>query len=186
MSQAKDVGEETGSAEAFTATAQTYRSEGWSIENQDLPPQIRVDEQTYKEVARRIGRGYQVYDCMAPSGPATMSTWKFREPQADLYDHYGKQRGIHFIGPNWADADGSRVLGTLAGQAESPDDPSKDVAWLLVKNAQNFGFSGVFSDTTFIQRVLTDGGLAPPSCDANGGATLSMRYSALYIFWARR
>ncbi len=168
-------------------TRQTDNSRTLSIKNQDLPIEIRVDEQAYKEVARRTGRGYQVYDCLPPVEPATKGSWKFREPLADLYDRRnGKRRGIHFVGPNWADADGSRVAGTVAAKHDSLDDPSEDVPWLLVEATQTFGINGLFSNVTFIQRVLTDGGAAPSSCDANSGATLSVPYTALYIFWVRR
>jgi Protein of unknown function (DUF3455) len=187
--QSKDARDEASSAEltadAFTATELTDMSRGASITNQDLPPEIRVDEQANEEIARRIGRGYQVYDCLPPADPA--ATWKFREPLADLYDHHtGKQRGIHFAGPNWADGDGSRVTGGKITKHDSPDNPSKDVPWLRVEADQTFGFNGVFSNVTFIQRVLTDGGAAPTSCEADSGATLSVPYIALYIFWTER
>ena len=59
--------------------------------------------------------------------------------------------------------------------------PAKDVQWLQVEAFQNSG-TGIFSDVTFIQRVLTYGGQAPPSCDSD--TTTSRRYAALYIFWA--
>lgn len=80
------------------------------ITNSELPAAIQVDETTNREVARRLGAGVQVYDCNPNS-----STFKFREPQANLYDLKTlTQRGIHFAtetpSPNWADADGSRVV----------------------------------------------------------------------------
>jgi hypothetical protein len=126
-SGAMDEASTTGLAvDAFTATEVTDRSRGLSIKNRDLPIEIRVDEQAYKEVARRSGHGYEVYDCPPPAEPATKGIWKFREPFADLYDlQTGKRRGIHFVGPNWADADGSRVVGTVAATHESPDDPQR-------------------------------------------------------------
>jgi hypothetical protein len=177
----------TGLADAFTATELPDKSRGLSIKNQDLPIEIRVDKQTNKEVARRTGRGYQLYDCLPPAEPAAKGTWKFREPLADLYDlQTGNQRGIHFAGPNWADADGSRVTGAVVGKHDSPNNPGEDVPWLLVEAIQTFGINGVFRNVTFIQRVLTDDGAAPPSCDTNSSATLSAPYTALYIFWAKK
>ncbi|MGH3888975.1 MAG: DUF3455 domain-containing protein [Pseudonocardiaceae bacterium] len=161
------------------------------IENSELPAAIQVDETTNQEVARRFSAGVQVYDCDPASG-----TFSFREPHADLYDpDTVAQRGIHFAtetGPNWADADGSRTSGLWPGgarlivavDAPAPADPTRDVRWLKVEAAQNFGSNGVFSGVTFIQRVLTFGGQAPPSCTA--GTTVSVPYTALYIFWAPR
>jgi hypothetical protein len=154
------------------------------IKNSELPSAIQVDETANHEVARRIGAGVQVYDCDPAKG-----TFTFREPQADLYDlDTVTQRGIHFVGPEsgtaqWADADGSRVVARVVERVDvpAPGDPSKDVQWLQVQAFQNFG-AGILSDVTFIQRVLTHGGQAPPSCAS--GTTTSRRYTALYIFWA--
>lgn len=137
-------------------------------------------------MARRLAAGVQVYDCNPDTG-----TFRFREPQADLYDlETFTQRGIHFVGPEpktvqWADADGSRVIARVvtAVDAPAPADPTKDIQWLKVEAFQNHG-AGVFSNVTFIQRVLTHGGQAPPQCKS--GHTVSLLYTTLYIFWARQ
>jgi len=155
------------------------------IENRELPPAIQVDETAHREVARRLGAGVQVYDCDA-------GKFKFREPQANLYEpEQTTQRGIHFVGPQtgtaqWADRDGSRVVGQVEIRIDAPPpaDPTKDVQWLRVKAIQNFRTAGVFGKVTFIQRVLTYGGQAPPSC--HNGKTVSQPYTTLYIFWAER
>lgn len=158
------------------------------IENGELPPDIQVDEAEHREVARRLGAGVQVYDCNPDNG-----TFRFREPQADLYDlETVTQRGIHFVGTRpgtaqWADADGSRVVAEVVARVDAPPpaDPTRDIQWLKVETIEegNFG-TGVFSDVTFIQRVLTFGGQAPPSCES--GTTVSLPYTTLYIFWARQ
>ena len=158
------------------------------IKNSELPSAIQVDENAHHEVARRLGAGVQVYDCHTDTATGA-GTFTFREPQADLYDlDTVTQRGIHFVGPEpgtaqWADADGSRVVARVAARVDAPPpaDPAKDVQWLQAEAIQNSG-TGIFSDVTFIQRVLTYGGQAPPSCDS--GTTTSRYYTALYIFWA--
>ena len=154
------------------------------IENSDLPAAIQVDETEYREVARRLGAGVQIYDCDPVKG-----TFTFREPLAHLYDlGIVAPRGTHSIGPEpgtaqWADADGSRVVARVVGRVDAPRpaDPTEDIQWLKVEAIQHFGH-GVFHDVTFIQRVLTHGGQPPPSCD--GSTTVSVRYTALYRFWA--
>jgi hypothetical protein len=154
------------------------------IENSELPAAIQVDETAHRAVEQRLGAGVQVYDCNPDTG-----TFRFREPQADLYDlDTVAQRGIHFVGPEpgtaqWADADGSRVVARVIARVDAPPpaDPTKDVQWLKVEAFQHFG-TGVFSDVTFIQRVLTYGGQPPPSYD--GSTTISRHYTALYRFWA--
>ena len=156
------------------------------IKNSELPPAIQVDETANHEVARRIGAGVQVYDC-----DPVKRTFTFREPQADLYHlDTATQKGIHFVGPEpgtaqWADADGSRVVARVVERVDAPPpaDPSRDVQWLKVQAIKNFG-TGIFSDVTFVQRVLTHGGQAPPSCAS--GTTTSRPYTALYILWAAR
>jgi hypothetical protein len=160
------------------------------IENSELPAAIQVDETKHREVARRLGAGVQVYDRDPDTG-----AFRFREPQADLYDLKTlTQQGVHFVGPEpktaqWADADGSRVVvrvdspASAAVDAPPPADPTKDLKWLKVEAFQTFG-TGVFSEVTFIQRVLTYGGQPPPSGDNH--PTVSLPYTALYIFWARR
>jgi hypothetical protein len=87
----------------------------------------------------------------------------------------------------WADADGSRVVARVVQKVDAPppSDPTKDVQWLKAETLQdpqdgNFG-TGVFSEVTFIQRVLTYGGQATPS---DHGTTVSVPYATLYVFWA--
>jgi Protein of unknown function (DUF3455) len=155
------------------------------IENSELPLPIQVDETAHREVARRLGAGVQVY------GRDSGGTFRLREPQADLYDlETLVPRGIHFVGPEggtaqWADADGSRVVARVVERVDAPppSDPTKDVQWLKAETLQppdgNFG-TGVFSEVTFIQRVLTYGGQATPS---DHGTTLSIPYTTLYVFW---
>jgi Protein of unknown function (DUF3455) len=181
-----------GTSSPFVLTILTTPgSAALRIENSELPADIQVDEKTNQEVVRRLAAGVQIYDCDPASG-----TFSFREPHADLYDlDTVAQRGIHFAtepGPNWTDADGSRTSCLWPGGAKlvvsvdapAPADPTRDVRWLKVEAAQNFGSNGVFSGVTFIQRVLTFGGQAPPSCTA--GTTVSVPYTALYIFWGPR
>jgi hypothetical protein len=163
--------------------ATTPGSAALLFSNQALPTAIQVDESQNRLLARRVGVGVQVYDYDSAHGK-----WAFREPQADLYDiKTGVQRGIHFAGPYWADADGSRVKGQLSGDVAAPVDSARNVKWLKLDAVEWFGCAeGIFSQVTFIQRVVTYGGQAPSNWQPTGGDTVSVPYTALYVFWAAK
>ncbi|MGH3475687.1 MAG: DUF3455 domain-containing protein [Pseudonocardiaceae bacterium] len=150
-------------------------------ENEKLPPAIQVDANRSRLLATRIGVGVQVYD-----QDSANSTWALREPQANLYGiETGVQHGIHFAGPYWTDTDGSRVKAKASGEAEAPIDSERNVKWLRLEAVEKFGSNNdVFSQVTFIQRVLTDGGQPPSKGEpVKGCDTLSVPYTALYVFW---
>lgn len=147
-----------------------------TIKNKDLPAQIQVDENAFVETARFVGKGKQVYDCVN-------GAYALREPNAVLHKIGGDRVGIHFVGPQWAHNDGSRVKGAALANVPSPDGAG-NVAWLLIQNAENAGAPGLtFATTRRIQRVLTRGGAAPSSCSASSPQTVSIDYSTLYIFY---
>ncbi|MGH3900560.1 MAG: DUF3455 domain-containing protein [Pseudonocardiaceae bacterium] len=152
--------------------------------NEKLPSAIQVDANRNRVLATRIGVGVQVYD-----QDSANSRWVFREPQANLYDvDTGIQRGIHFAGPYWTDADGSRVKAKASGEADAPTGSDRNITWLRLETAEKFGSNDdVLGQVTFIQRVLTDGGQPPPKWEpATGCDTLSVPYTTLYVFWGQK
>jgi hypothetical protein len=161
----------------------TPGSAAFLFHNQALPAAIQVDERQNRLLARRIGVGLQVYDYDGAN-----AKWVFREPQADLYDiRSGMQRGIHFVGPYWADADGSRVKARLSGEVPAPVDSARNVKWLRLQAVEWFGSAKtLLRQVTFIQRVVTYGGQPPSNGDPVDGDTVSVPYTALYVFWARK
>lgn len=163
--------------------ATTPGSSALLFENETLPLAVQVDPTHSRLVMRRIGVGVQVYDYDSTNG-----RWVFREPQADLYDiETGVQHGIHFAGPYWADADGSRVKGKVSGEADAPIDSKSNVKWLRLDAVENFGSNnGIFRQVAFIQRVFTYGGQPPSKREPTDGDTVSVPYTALYVFWAQK
>ena len=101
--------------------------------------------------------GVQIYSCNAtPSG----FVWGFVAPHANLYDDHGKLIITHFAGPTWQAMDGSRVVGQLVDFVTV--DPTA-IAWLLLSASTTPGPDGDrLVATTFVQRIATTGGLAPP------------------------
>ena len=126
-------------------------------------------------VATMHAEGAQIYECKSDATGKT--AWQFREPVASLFID-GKTVGRHYAGPSWELADGSKVLGKVAGRA--PGATSVDIP-LLKLDVTVQGGTGVLAGITTIQRLKTKGGQAEGPCDT-AGAFLSVPYAADYMF----
>jgi len=132
-----------------------------------------------------LGKGKQIYLCSAKPGAEGQFAWVLDRPQADLMDEKGAVIGKHYKGPIWEAADGSKVGGQVQQRASAPN--ANAVPWLLLKATSHEG-SGTFARVSYIQRVDTEGGLAPAAgCDAShAGAEASVDYQATYLFYVAR
>jgi hypothetical protein len=123
--------------------------------------------------------GVQIYSC---NGVA----WGFVAPRANLYDDHGKLIITHFAGPTWQAMDGSRVVGRLVDFVTV--DPTA-IPWVLLSASTAAGPDGDrLVATTYVQRIATTGGLAPPAADCNAttaGTVAEVPYTADYYFWKR-
>jgi hypothetical protein len=140
-----------------------------------LPLELRVRD-GYSRVLESVGRGVQIYDCVD-------GAWKFREPTAAILDDRSdKVVAIHYVGPTWQSIrDGSKVVGAVTARRDAPN-PQRDIPWLLLQATSNAG-PGLFADVEYIQRLETEGGVAPDgACTA--GQSVSVPYKATYAFWA--
>ncbi len=126
-----------------------------------------------RELMNVAATGVQIYECRAASGAAP--AWAFVAPEADLFDAQGRTIGSHGAGPFWLAHDGSRVEGTLQSRADAPKPGA--IPWLLLR-ARNTGAPGQFSRVTSIQRIHTDGGVAP--ADGCSTAALGQRRRVPY------
>jgi Protein of unknown function (DUF3455) len=138
-------------------------------------------------LAKRVHAvGVQIYTCTPPTGGgATASyTWALKVPDAKLYDTSCTLVGTHGAGPSWrSEADGSTVVGGAVASVDAPD-KHMAIPWLLLKAVSHTG-TGVMSDVIAVQRVDTQGGVAPTSgCDAaHVGSDTSVVYTATYYFY---
>jgi hypothetical protein len=126
--------------------------------------------------------GVQIYSCNATSNGFR---WGFVAPRADLYDDNGKLITTHFAGPTWRAKDGSYVVGQ---RVDGVTVDATAIPWLLLSASSTTpGPDGDrLVETTFIQRIATTGGLAPPAADCNdstAGTTEEVPYTADYYFW---
>ena len=127
--------------------------------------------------------GVQIYACNATSSGFG---WALVAPRANLYDDTGKLVVTHFGGPTWQAKDGSKVVGQVVDRVTVD---ATAIPWLLLSAASTSGSEGDrLTDTTFIQRIATTGGLIPPAADCNAttaGTASEVPYTADYYFWKR-
>ena len=124
---------------------------------------------------RVFGVGAQIYRWNG-------TKWDFVAPDAKLYADAGQAGlvGTHFAGPTWLTNSGSRVVGTVAENGRCTPDASA-IAWLKLDAAVSG--TGVFDQTTLVQRLNTVGGLAPSAPGSIVGETRSVPYTADYYFY---
>ena len=124
-----------------------------------------------------FGVGFQVYRWDG-------TQWKFSNPEANLFADAGQNAlvGTHFsapgANPNWLTTSGSRVIGTVVDKC-TPN--ANAIPWVKL-SADNSG-TGVFNQTTFIQRLNTVGGLAPTTPGTVVGQEFKSPYTADYYFY---
>jgi len=147
------------------------------LEPPTVPGQIQVGA-GHKVFLAGHAVGVQIYGC---NGTA----WSLIAPRANLYDDRGKVIVTHFAGPRWQARDGSTIQGARVDSAPA----TGTIPWLLL-SATPVGASGPdadrLTDTTFIQRVNTTGGVAPAAgtCTAErAGDVEEIPYTADYFFW---
>jgi hypothetical protein len=165
------------------------------------PPPVPTDlEVLAPNQAFLLGRGVgtQNYVCQ-PSGPLGRVAWTLFTPQATLFSDLDEQLTTHFFSPNpaeggivrvtWEDSrDTSTVWARLiASVVVTPD----AIPWLKLQTAgTQVGPTGgaTLTETTFIQRVNTVGGVAPATrCDAlpDVGRKAFVPYTADYFFYKK-
>ena len=162
-----------------------------------VPPGLEV---TAPDVPFLVGHatGTQNYVCQ-PSESLGRVDWTLFTPEATLFDEQGEQLITHFFSPNpdevgnivratWQASDTSSVWAKAVASATV--DPNA-ITWVkLVAVGTQVGPTGgdTLAQTTFVQRVNTEGGLAPTTgCDRlnDVGRKAFMPYKADYFFYKK-
>ena len=109
------------------------------------------------------------------------TSWGPVGPMANLYadSNFSGKIGTHYGGPTWKSNSGGLVIGKKEYQC-SPDPNS--IPWLRLRADEVDGV-GMFSDTTFIQRLNTSGGKAPTFPGNYDGEPASVPYTTEYFFY---
>lgn len=146
-----------------------------------LPATVQVPAGN-KVAMETVGVGEITYECRAKTGAAGQFEWVFVGPDAKLLDRSGKQVGKYYGPPaTWEAMDGSRL--TAVQLAVAPHTMG-NIPLQLVKGNPAMG-SGAMQGVTYIQRVATQGGVAPstPCAAGNMNAKQIVKYQADYIFY---
>jgi hypothetical protein len=163
-----------------------------------VPANLEVSDRPFL-----IGHAYgtQNYVCLlGNSGFA----WTFFAPQATLFNDEGRQLITHFLSANpdengtlratWQHSrDTSAVWAVAVAMATSADSPlvlADAIPWLKL---QVVGYEdgptggAALSRTTFVQRVNTQGGIAPATAGCSQAADIGKKalvpYTADYVFY---
>ena len=151
---------------------------------QDSPPTLQAPAGE-KLILQAHATGSQIYTCGA--GADGKPQWTLKAPDADLHDPKGKVIGHHSAGPSWKYEDGSQVIGKAVAHVDAPVKlGAPSIPWLLVTAIGHSG-DGLFARVTSIQRLHTEGGLAPPAteCDpSKPSPEVRSSYTADYYFYA--
>ncbi len=128
-----------------------------------------------------VGKGDLTYECRTANNA---SQWSFVAPDAQLITAEGKVVGKYYGGPTWELNDGSKLVGKQL--AIAPATRAGAIPLQLVEVTINSGV-GQLRNTTYIQRLDTQGGVAPAvACtSANTGQRMTVPYSADYAFYVR-
>ncbi|MBQ1761606.1 MAG: DUF3455 domain-containing protein [Aquincola sp.] len=149
--------------------------------NQDaLPDAVKVPA-GHRVAMETVGVGEITYECRAKT-TGTGHEWVFVGPQADLNNRMGAKVGSYYGPPaTWAANDGSRITGTQVAVAPAM---AGSIPLQLVKANPATGM-GAMNGIAYIQRVATQGGVAPASvCDGAAlGRKQVVKYQADYIYW---
>ncbi len=146
-----------------------------------LPTSVQVPA-GHQVALETVGQGDITYECRAKKDMAGQFEWVFVGPNAKLMDRSGNTIGRYFGPPaTWAANDGSAITGTQV--AVSPATPGAIPLQLVKANAATS--PGAMQGVSYIQRVATQGGVAPAT--ACGESMLNKRevvtYQADYVFW---
>ena len=171
----------SGVALLLLAAAALTAQAGTDNRAPEVPDVIGVGE-TNKVSFHGFGVGFQIYTWNG-------TTWGGAIPEATLYDEDGNVVALHFgvfadngsfIGPAWQSNSGSQVVGKLPPAAVIIDPDA--IPWLRLASLITEG-SGIFANTTFIQRVNTTGGKSPKEDGAFVGQVARVPYTADYFFY---
>lgn len=137
-----------------------------------------------KRLATYFAEGVQKYKAQqVPGSDPVVYQWVLKGPRADLYDFTNKKIGTHTAGPTWQlSATDSIYAQQFAPAKAVPSADPQSIDWLQLMPKAGTQPTGVFANTTYIQRIATKGGKAPATPPASINDTVDVAYTAIYRF----
>ncbi len=165
---------------ALSACASNMAAPAMPFSQAGLPAAVQVPA-GHRVAMETVGVGQITYECRAKKDMAGHE-WVFVGPDAQLMDRMGNKVGKYYGPPaTWESNDGSRLTGAQLAVAPAA---AGSIPLQLVKANPAMGM-GAMQGVTYIQRVATQGGIAPAMlCDASQlGRKEIVKYQADYILW---
>lgn len=170
-----------GAAAALTACGSMSSPAAPAFNQSSLPTAVQVPA-GQRIAMETVGAGDITYECRAKKDMPSAFEWVFVGPDAKLMDRSGKVVGRYYGPPaTWESNDGSKVTATQLAVAPAS---AGNIPLQLVKANPAMGM-GAMQGVTYIQRVATQGGVAPAAActAANAGQKQVVKYQADYIIW---
>ena len=170
-----------GAAAALTACGSMSSPAASAFNQSSLPAAVQVPA-GQRIAMETVGAGDITYECRAKKDMPSAFEWVFVGPDAKLMDRSGKVVGRYYGPPaTWESNDGSKVTATQLAVAPAS---AGNIPLQLVKANPAMGM-GAMQGVTYIQRVATQGGVAPAAActAANAGQKQVVKYQADYIIW---
>ena len=170
-----------GAAAALTACGSMSSPAAPAFNQSSLPATVQVPA-GQRIAMETVGAGDITYECRAKKDMPSAFEWVFVGPDAKLMDRSGKVVGRYYGPPaTWENNDGSKVTATQLAVAPAS---AGNIPLQLVKANPATGM-GAMQGVTYIQRVATQGGVAPAAActAANAGQKQVVKYQADYIIW---
>ena len=167
-------------AVALSACASHMGAPAMSFSQASLPAAVQVPA-GHQVAMETVGVGQITYECRAKKDMAGHE-WVFVGPDAKLMDRMGRTVGKYYGPPaTWESNDGSKLTGAQVAVAPAA---AGSIPLQLVKANPAMGM-GAMQGVTYIQRVATQGGVAPAMpCDGSkAGMKQVGNYQAEYILW---
>ena len=170
-----------GTAAALTACGSMSSPAAPAFNQSSLPTAVQVPA-GQRIAMETVGAGDITYECRAKKDMPSAFEWVFVGPDAKLMDRSGKVVGRYYGPPaTWESNDSSKVTATQLAVAPAS---AGNIPLQLVKANPAMGM-GAMQGVTYIQRVATQGGVAPAAActAANAGQKQVVKYQADYIIW---